>query len=78
MSESALNARRHAQDLHIRDKDLATGRDIRALILQSWRNQQRPDVVQLIENAITTERQRIAEERYAVWYRRLLRKVRGR
>lgn len=35
MSESPLNRRRHGVDLHIRDKDLLTGRDCRRLIAEA-------------------------------------------
>lgn len=40
---SALNDRRHGLDLHIRDKDLLTGRDARRLIAEAMEEYKKQD-----------------------------------
>lgn len=41
--QSALNRRRRGEDLHIRDKDLLTGRDCRRLIAEAMQDHEERD-----------------------------------
>lgn len=72
MIESMTNARRKGHDLPIRDKDLATGADVRRVVAETIVNVW-PAIQVEIDAAIDRERQRVAADR---WHRRLIAAVR--
>ena len=63
MSDSSLNRRRHGIDLHVRDKDLLTGRDCRRLIAEA--------VADMDAKLATISHQRAVEHALAVTHNAL-------